>query len=87
MFIITTWVIYKPHNLIYTQHESEVSMENEKVLDTRVLEDAICQLKSYVKIMEDFIAFNYDNKDLNHIGIIVDKISEIVDNLEKEYWE
>lgn len=60
--------------------------KDEKFDDTKLV-DAICQLKAYLRIMEVFIEYHWENEALNDIGIIIDKISDIVNDLEKEYVE
>lgn len=77
-------------------NEGEVSMNDNKCkivkqevksadFDNTNLIDGIYKLKSYINIINGFVENHVENQDYIDLGLMLDNMSEIIDNLAKEY--
>lgn len=56
------------------------TIEKEKIKNSTI-EDAIISLNSYVKIANSYVQDNLQNKEILHMGLLIDKMSEEIDKI------
>ena len=56
------------------------TIEKEKI-KISTIEDAIISLNSYIKIANSYVQDNLQNKEILHMGLIIDKMEEEMDKI------
>lgn len=56
------------------------TIEKEKIKNSTI-EDAIISLNSYIKIANSYVQDNLQNKEILHMGLIIDKMEEEMDKI------
>ena len=62
-------------------------MDDDKLETLGVIEDAVTELSSYLKIANSFVFCHCYNKEVLHIGLILDKMNEHVEKLYELFTE
>lgn len=60
------------------------TIEKEKIKNTTI-EDAIISLNSYIKIADSYVQDNIKCKEILHIGLLIDKMTEEMDKIRPYY--
>ena len=63
-------------------------MNEEKLYDNEKemkIEDVLVRVKGYLDIADAYIEQNSDDKNLVHLGLLIDNISEAIDELKPYY--